>query len=289
MLITALMSSLWAWILLVCLLISLSYTYRQPSLAPPRISLSKVHDIAVHDIAWHRISSLSPAIAAELDAEHTELARVPGLQLKVVVLAARVIRGVITWSWGQHIILSSWPHLWPQSGGCLTSCCTPVVSHPETPPRPEQTSQHPGASQAKLDKRMMNIDWSLNQPRLFAAAWSPGPGCRRAWSCRGTRWWRGHRRGRVCHRTPSCCSWRPGKRRYSHRDSCGHFIFTVLQLWGNSLELDRMLFCSWTKRDELHNINGFAWSHTLTLSPPCTGPWRSLWNVPVFCLRLLKF
>ena len=37
-----------------------------------------------------------PAVLTELHAEHTELARVARRQLQVVVLAARVIRGVIT-------------------------------------------------------------------------------------------------------------------------------------------------------------------------------------------------
>ena len=37
-----------------------------------------------------------PAVSAELDAEHTELARVARHQLQVVVLTARVVRGVIS-------------------------------------------------------------------------------------------------------------------------------------------------------------------------------------------------
>ena len=37
-----------------------------------------------------------PAVLTELHAEHAELARVARHQLQVVVLAARVIRGVIT-------------------------------------------------------------------------------------------------------------------------------------------------------------------------------------------------
>ena len=49
-----------------------------------------------HDNVTKCYDDVLPAVSAELDAKHTELSRVTRHQLQIVMLAARVIRGVIT-------------------------------------------------------------------------------------------------------------------------------------------------------------------------------------------------